>query len=44
MLAFVKQSFPGWARIAIRQEQEEVHILDFGAGKVPGAWSMGDHA
>jgi len=41
MLALVKQTFPAWARIAIRPE--EVRILDFGAGKFPSAWSAGQH-
>jgi hypothetical protein len=40
-LALVKQTFPGWARIAIRPE--EVRILDFGAGQFPSAWSAGGH-
>ena len=38
-LALVKQTFPGWARIAVRPEA--VRILDFGAGKFPSAWSAG---
>jgi hypothetical protein len=41
MLALVKQTFPAWARIAIRPE--EVRILNFGAGKFPSAWSAGQH-
>src|SRR5215211_2924913 len=41
MLALVKQTFPAWARIAIRPEA--VRILDFGAGKFPSAWSAGQH-
>jgi hypothetical protein len=41
MLALVKQMFPGWVRISIRPEV--VHILDYGAGRVPSAWSAGAH-
>jgi hypothetical protein len=35
-LAAVRQTFQGWARIAIRPE--EVRILDF-QGRFPSAWS-----
>lgn len=42
MLALVRQTFSGWARISIRPE--EVRILDFGAGKFPSAWSAGQHS
>jgi hypothetical protein len=40
-LALVKQTFPAWARIAVRPD--EVRILDFGAGQMPSAWSAGGH-
>jgi len=40
-LALVKQTFPAWARIAVRPE--EVRILDFGAGHFPSAWRAGQH-
>jgi hypothetical protein len=41
MLALVQETFPAWARIAVRPD--EVRILDFGAGKFPSAWSAGQH-
>jgi hypothetical protein len=40
-LALVQQTFPAWARIAVRPD--EVRILDFGVGKFPSAWSAGPH-
>jgi len=41
-LALVKQTFSGWARIAV--QPEEVRLLDIAAGKFPSAWSSGSHA
>ena len=39
-LTALRQTFHGWARIAIRPE--EVRILDF-QGRFPSAWSSGAH-